>query len=146
MADCNLTSHSMIYREELPIGCPPDDAIELDYVVVLRLIQSQTIDTIQPDEFDSHAKLGKVPPKDMCGCRWSSCSVFRDGDGKHLPKAMTKLPVVKKKNFTHVAVVEITKNSGRLKEASSGNGHFDLWMYFGFDIVGSVKEVRKIEQ
>lgn len=132
-----------IFREELPPGCPPNDAHDTSDMEVLRLVRSEVI---QPDAFDSHAKLGKHPPKSVCGCRWASCSVFKSEQGKHLPSAMTKLPMIKKQGFTHVAVIKLDGNAGKFKESASGNGHLDLWMYASFSPLLAVSAVKVIER
>lgn len=143
MDNISQTLPMTAFREELPPGCPPDDAQDTFDMEVLRLVRS---DTLQSDDFDSHAKLGKQLPKNVCGCRWASCSVFKSDQGKHLPNAMTKLPLVKKKLFTHVAVLQLDANSGKFTESKSGSGHLDLWMYAGFSPLQAVTEVKVIER
>ena len=140
----NLSNASLLtgYREILPDGCPPNDAMDTCEMSLLRLVPSAS-----PTEadFDSHAKLGKVLPKGVCGCRWASCSMFKAIRGEHIPVAITKLPKVRNKKLTHIAEIRIDQNSGKFKEADTGNCHVDLWMYAGFDPMSAIKGIREIQ-
>lgn len=140
----NITAQGVTetYIEELPDGCPPDDAVDTDDRLVLRLVPS---DNVQIEDFHSHAKLGKSKPKDICGCRWASCSVFNSPDAQHSPNAMVKLPRVRNKALKFVAELALNPSSGKLKDAPTG-GHVDLWMYDSFDPIKAVVDVREIER
>ena len=135
------TSLAATYRESLPDECPPGDALDTCEMLVLRLVPSESP---TEQDFDSYAKLGKEPPKDMCGCRWASCSVFKASQGEHIPAAMKKLPAVRKKLLSHIAEIKLDSNAGKFKSSATGNGHIDLWLYASFSPSSAITTVREI--
>lgn len=123
----------------LPENCPPETALEVVEMSVLRLVSS-----IEPpsDAFVSYAGLGKKRLPNTCECQFASCSVFKCESEKETYRfeALTSLP--KFKHMPFVAKVVLSHNSGRYKNGH--NGHIDLWIYDDIDIFSCIREVRKI--
>lgn len=119
----------MDFLEDLPAGCPPDDAKDCELPEVYRLLTS---DQVSSEDFLSQAALGVNPPKGMDLCRWASCSLVLDA------KIQKKLPKFKD---THHFAAMLRVPAGAGKSRKSGKNHYDFWCANEFDITGSVVEV-----
>lgn len=123
---------NLTYLEPLPPQCPPNDALDVAWDAVYRLIDSS-----QPgaDAFKSYAALGDPMPLNFTDhCRWASCSLVLD-PGKQKKYA-------KFKNTHHWAArLKIPQGSGKSK---SKNNHIDFWCYADFDMHAAVEAVESV--
>ncbi len=127
------------YAESLPDQCPPSNAINTDERMVLRLVKNSHF---SESDFYSHAKLNKPLPKDVCECRWASCSVFSLPEGKHVAQAISKLPKVRDRKY--VATIKLSPIAGKMEISSSRRGHIEFWMYDSFNLKDSICEVKEL--
>lgn len=124
--------------EDLPAGCPPCGAKDIELTGVYRVV---TCADPTEDEFKSHAarKLRLRPP--ATPCEWASCSLFGSRD-----KAVDIAGKLPKPRFSnpHLAVLNIDLGDGKsLVNARSTHIHF--WAAEGFDPLGAVVEVEKVD-
>lgn len=117
------------YKEPLPPGCPPPAATEQEIPKLIRFVRSNPP---TEDDFRSHAALGKQCPKQVCPCRWASCSFFDS-----IRKELLKLP--RFRNFSHAAVIRVSTADGKV--VAGAQGHYDVWAYTHWDILGAVYDV-----
>ncbi|UWQ55107.1 hypothetical protein [Leisingera caerulea] len=120
------------FLEELPVGCPPDDAEDGLLEEVWRFHQGVTP---KPEHFFSHAKLGKNNHRNVCQCVFSSCSLFKTKRARQ----MAKLPFFKKKMASEL---KIPAKSGKFLQGR--DGHVDFWMYTSFDPLASILRTEKL--
>lgn len=126
------------YKEDLPDGCPSKDAVDPGDMGVLRLVKGQKV---TESDFYSYTRLNRPNLNGIPQCRWSSCSVFKQGKGESLSDKYRFLPKLKLK---YVVVLELNNESGKIFEGK--NGHIDLWMYKEFDPVSSASIPVKVQK
>lgn len=119
------------FREGLPNGCPPVDAIDLAYEAIVRFLPANPP---AQDHFDSHAAKGKPRPKSINPCVWASCSFLRDKATalKYLPKI--------RGNYKLLALLTIPKGAG----LSKGDKHIDFWFFESFDPLCAITDIESI--
>ena len=125
----NALETTLDFAEQLPEQCPPADASDVELEEVYRLVRSKNVDI---EVFKSHAALGKVPPKGMDLCRWSSCSLLLDGK-------RSKLPALKDCDWA--ARLVVPKGAGMSKQKKN---HVDFWCGKHFSLEGAVVEVVRL--
>ncbi|WP_331297445.1 hypothetical protein [Methylobacterium oryzae] len=107
----------------------------MSYPSLWRLVAAQQV---AADDFDSHAKQGKMPPnKSVDLCRWASCSFFTS---KARLQDLVALPKMRAK-YSWAAEVSVPTGAGVSK---SHNAHVDLWMWASFDPVSAVVAVAQV--
>jgi len=124
----------MVYREELPVACPPETACDLARNEAYRLLPSVPA---LIDHFESHAAKGKPMPPDMDPCRWASCSLCGDMEAVQKKLKLKSL----RRSITHVAKMKIAVGSGMLHIKG---GHIDFWMYDTFDPISAIVRVTRV--
>jgi hypothetical protein len=134
-----VTVSDIEWRESLPDRCPPDDASEPAGQTLIRLVVGETPGQC---EFASHTALGIPCHDDSLLCEWASCSMFLPSYEKHRIKGLLKYRRLKKK--THVAFVQIDKDSGKVQIKDSK--HVDLWMFKSFNPVDNIVKVIGVDQ
>lgn len=125
----------MNFRENLPEQCPPDDAADVSYSSLWRLVSAQEVCA---GDFDSHAKLGKVPPnRSVDLCRWASCSFFTNKAGVQNLVALPKM----RAKYSWAAEVAVPVGAGVSK---LHNSHVDLWLWSSFDPLAAIVTVAQV--
>lgn len=120
------------WAEPLPPLCPPNDAADVEWELIYRLIDAAVPSA---NAFASNAALGMTPPEGMDECRWSSCSLVFD------PKRQKKLP--RFKNTHHwAAAVKVPVGAGLSKQSSKN--HVDFWCRAAFNVHTAVQNVVDI--
>lgn len=127
------------YREALPAGCPPADAVALSEQIVLRLIP---FDPACAEDFASNAAKGKGCPKRADPCRWAACSIHREDTPRERIKDLAKLPNLAHMRF--IAQVLIDERSGTAKPWPNDEHHISLWMYAAFEPHRSVQKLEPL--
>ena len=123
---------AMKFKEKLPLACPPAESVDVELSDVWRLLNKLEVDE---KEFLSHTALEKENKRNICACRWSSCSLF---EGEQNVNEMVKLPLYKR--FAARAQLKIPQGSGlSLKKKN----HIDFWAFDAFDFVLAVEKVVK---
>lgn len=121
----------MPYREQLPKGCPPSDATEVQFVtVVYRLISKAGPGDL---DFDSHTKRGIAKPEHN-PCNACGLSVYKDANDVS-PENL--LPGLKKKK---VCKVVLNKGAGHLKQTYKPS-HHTWWPYVDFVILDACEVI-----
>jgi hypothetical protein len=121
----------MPFKEELPLQCPPEDAVEDAIAVAYRMVYANPP---TEDDFKSKKALGHLfTGDDECG--FASCSL-----NANLMKAqrLAALPKPREKGAM-VAKVSIPAGWGMWKQNSKKHIHY--WMYDVFDHTKVVLEV-----
>lgn len=127
-----------MYCEVLPPSCPPADASEHDLQTVFRRIDSSTA---TPQDFMSHAALGKKALHPVDPCKWASCSLFRSKT--QVVNISARLP--KPRSFANfVAELNIPAGSGKWMEGK--RGHIDFWAYAAFNPLTAVSTTVSLEE
>lgn len=112
------------YKEQLPEGCPPSDAAEIEQVVFYRMVAS-----FPPtdNDFLSHKALN--PMKNFNKeCIARGVSVFVGIRGI---TDVSKLPTQQGKQ---IARLNLTAPAGRHKQTGAKNDHHSWWVYEEFDL------------
>lgn len=122
------------FLEDLPDGCPPEDATPPEAASVIRLAKDPHPD---PAHFASHAARG-LPLRGPMTCSYASCSLFFHDAGFDQLNAMRRLP--RFKNFKYAYILKVDANSG-LGLAGAGK-HLDLWMFKSFNPVSAIESVE----
>jgi hypothetical protein len=126
-----------IYRETLPLGCPPANATPLERQVVIRLVPARPA---LPEHFDSKAKEGqtngKKPPRRCTPCIWAACSVFMPPLRPERIEGLLKLPNMQQMKFAARFVID--EKSG-LALVTVETGHISLWLYRSFNPLGAIE-------
>lgn len=107
------------YKEELPDGCPPLDAEEINSVVFYRLVA--TLPPTDQDFLSLKALNPSKPQRHECEAR--ALSVFVKLEGAH---AALKLPTQRGKK---VAKLTLGSNTGKHKRTFSREHHHSWWVY-----------------
>lgn len=102
------------WAEELPEGCPPEDAFDASGQVLYRFVKTNPATMF---DFASHAALGLTKSPTQCGSR--SVSLFAS---LSRCQAMRDLPRFRGNG---IAELELPVGSGVLKEGK--NSHHDWW-------------------
>lgn len=121
-----------MYREELPNGCPPEDADQTqDEQVVYRLV---TADPPVDDDFKSHFLLN--PAKDYRGheCIASGLSVVPTVEDA---QSLTSLPALRGKLPCKVT---LSAEAGMIKQTRAAP-HHTWWPFADFDILACCEMV-----
>lgn len=130
----------IVYKEALPLNCPPVDASPLINQPVLRLVSSAHPTA---KDFLSYAALGKPlnEDSDIDDCCHASCSCFLYNPKLDRGKSFRKLPKLAKRKF--VAILNLDTNSG-VAQVKHASGHVDLWMYASFDPLAAIQKVEAL--
>ncbi len=120
-----------IYAEDLPIGCPPSDAVQLNGIFY-RLVES-----IPPTETDFWSLRKLFPLKsfktDECIAR--ACSIMTTFEDC---TALKKLPNQRGKQ---VIEIHLSDKSGVGKKTGKNPSHISWWRAKDFDPILSYREV-----
>ncbi|WP_407193222.1 hypothetical protein [Bradyrhizobium sp. STM 3566] len=124
----------MVFKERLPVNCPPSGSHQNGHQGVYRLCSTNP--PTATDFLSAAAKNEPAPPVvDLC--RWSSCSLFTD-----LATVKKKRSTFKKlQKYGFAAVMTIPPKSGHSEQA---NAHIDFWMFDTFDPVNAVTKVETL--
>lgn len=122
-----------IWAEELPDGCPPEDAIPPNNEVYFRLVES-----IPPTErdFHSHKKLYPNKPYRVGKCQALSCSLY---------SSLRNCRNLTKKNIhSHKKIVQLIlpPESGVIKQMGENRTHFSWWRFKDFNVIDFCVEVE----
>jgi len=115
-----------MYREELPEGCPPPDAIEIENEWIGYRFVSGT--SPAPEDFDSHFR--KDPSKrypDPCIAK--ALSLEAD-----FAQARKRLELPKFKNGS-ICQVTLDRGAGRIKQTGASRTHYSWWPYNGWGVI-----------
>lgn len=126
----------MVYLEELPLKCPPDDAVNGELDPVYRLLPA---DKPEIEHFYSHQKLGRGLPNGVDLCRFASCSLF---SCETAARAVASIPKLRSK-VTHIAAVKVDAADGVFLH-NTKTKHVDLWPFSTFDVVKAVVGVKPL--
>jgi hypothetical protein len=137
VAESSGHTASNSWKEQLPDGCPPKEALAPSKRVVLRLVAT---DPVCADDFKSNAALGtKKKPRKMDLCRWAACSVFAEDTPPEVIEGYAKLPNLLHMKF--VAHIEIDEAAGVLLPHDENPKHISFWIYGTFAPHGAVKKL-----
>lgn len=124
----------MAYREPLPAGCPPDDAIEITgRSIVYRLVQYNP-----PVDDDFRSQLAEKPDmtlNNVTECQARGLSVFADNR-----EAMRRAKSGRLKGRM-LCEVTLDQGSGRILRTGKRNGHQTWWPLADFDILANCRVV-----
>lgn len=124
------------YKEELPDGCPPLDAEEIQSIVFYRLVESHP-----PTEKDFLSLKALDPSKNHklheCEARAVSVSVELNG-----AVDLLKLPTQKGKK---IAKLNLGENSGMHKRTFNRAYHHSWWIYSSCDPLSYCQAVQMDE-
>lgn len=120
----------MKFRETLPSECPPASATDDGYPTAYRFVLSAAP---AMSDFASHAAKGLLPSPSCDPCKWASCSMYAS-----LATVQKKRKLKSLQKYPYVAVLEITKGSGKL---AVQNEHIDFWMCDTFDPISAINEL-----
>lgn len=121
------------YKEELPDGCPPLDAENVQNIVFYRLVKSHP-----PTEEDFISLKGQNPTKDYNSheCEARALSVFVELSGA---LEVLKLPTQKGKQITKL---KLGSNSGKHKRTFTRQHHHSWWVYSSIDPLACCETVQ----
>jgi hypothetical protein len=113
------------WDEELPPGCPPDDAWEPNGSIFFRMVES-----VPPNDRDfwSHRRLWPNKQFSVSECRARSVSLFERIDDC---AKLLKLPLHRDKS---VVKLRLSSGSGLVKQ-TGGYSHHSWWRARGFQVV-----------
>jgi len=116
-----------IYYEQLPEGCPEDDAKPANNQKFYRLINGNTANDV---DFYSHKKLEIWPGafKDVSECIASSVSLWRDFN------ACLRVQKLAKNKDKKVAEITLENNDGKIKQTGNNIDHYSWWRADSFKI------------
>lgn len=124
----------MIFRETLPPGCPPREALHLEGTKVFyRLVR-----TIPPSDCDFHSRWREKPEqrgnwrRQGEECKVKGLSIFKRAKSAQYA---TKYPDLQDRV---VCRVEVTPRSGPVTQG--GSSHRTWWPYKDFDILSQYHE------
>lgn len=123
-----MMSEEVSFREDLPEGCPPYDAISVkDGTVLYRLVSSNPPTDA---DFDSwRAQNPRTPcPGGLCECRARGVSVHDD------VQVSEKLKKLSKFRGSEVAKLVLAGDAGKIKK-TGGKAHYDWWPFADYDII-----------
>ena len=123
-----------IYRDELPPGCPPEEAKEITTeTICYRLVRNDP-----PTDEDFRSQRTLEPNRDfgVSECRAKGLSVFmqpRDATGA----------ANRSRNLRGAKVAQLTLNtgSGYIKKIG-GRSHHTWWPYKAFDILANCEVIK----
>lgn len=127
----------MDWLENLPPGCPPGAASDIELLGVYRVVTS---DKPTGEDFQSHAAR-KVPLRPTATpCDWASCSLFLSRD-----KAIEIAGKLPKPRFSnpHLALLTIAPGDGK-SLINKRSTHIHFWAAKDFDALGAVVTVEKV--
>jgi hypothetical protein len=138
-----VTEHlAIVYREALPLDCPPADATSLERQVVIRLVPTQPA---LAEHFDSKAKEaqtnGKKPPRRCPPCIWAACSVFVTPLRPERIADLLKYPTMQNMRF---AVRFTVDESSGLGLVTIETGHISLWLYRSFNPLVAIQSYEAL--
>lgn len=116
------------YREELPEGCPPDDATDIvGETVVYRMLDSNPA---TDKDFDSWRTLNPDSecPDGVCECRARGVSVRNE---EAASRRLQKLPKFKN---CFIGKLTLDVGAGKIKK-TGGRAHYDWWPFANYDIL-----------
>lgn len=123
----------MSYAEQLPANCPPGEADDVQHQTLYRLLRTGQA---APEEFHSHAALGRRNRTNVDPCSFASCSLLAD-----YQKYLDDIPGLRKAH-THVAKLSIPNGYGKSKAKNTkGNVHVDFWCFHGKSLQECVVEI-----
>ena len=118
-----------IYREELPDGCPPQDAKEIvDEIICYRLVHHEP-----PTEEDFRSQRALQPNKDfeVPECQARGLSVFmKPSDARKKARRSRNL------RGTKVAKLTLTHGAGYIQKTGR-NSHHTWWPYKECDVLAN---------
>lgn len=117
----------MRFREELPPGCPPDEAEEINQPrVVFRLAR-----TLPPSEDDFMSQRAEKPERSFSGvseCKARGLSVHADRADS---ERAAKLPALRGR---HVCRLLLSAGAGRILQTGKPS-HHTWWPYANYDVL-----------
>lgn len=121
------------YKEELPDGCPPQDAEEIKSIVFYRLVKSHP-----PTEKDFLSLKALNPSINQKSHECEACAVSVSVE---LIGALDllKLPTQKGKQ---IAKLSLGNNSGKHKRTFNRAHHHSWWIYRSFDPLACCEAVQ----
>lgn len=121
------------YKEELPDGCPPPDAEEIQNMVFYRLVNSHP-----PTGEDFTCLKAQNPTKDQKSheCEARALSVFVELSGA---VELLKLPTQRGKQ---IAKLKLGNNAGKHKRTFTRQHHHSWWIYHSFDPLACCEAVE----
>ena len=118
----------MSYREPLPDGCPPDEAVEIvEQREVFRLVRNRT-----PTEEDFRSQRAERPGRVFHGvteCQARGLSVHGE---RHDSERARKLPNLRGR---FICLVRLEAGAGRVQQTGVPS-HHTWWPRANFDILG----------
>lgn len=115
------------YREELPDGCPPSDAMIIrEQFIVFRLVEG---DNPTPRDFDSQRALKPHARFNVCECRARGVSVFTD------PADLLNVKRTQRYRNRRRCRVSLGPGAGKIKNDSGRGSHHCWWPYAEYDIL-----------
>lgn len=127
-----MTTHG-VYRDKLPYGCPPHDAVVIkDSVVVYRLVKT---DPATEKDFQSWRALNPHinRPSHVDECTACGVSVHNKYDAV---RKMAKLPKFRNR---FPAKMTLTKGAGTIKQQGKDRAHYTWWPMAAYDILATCK-------
>ncbi len=128
-----------MYKEKLPVNCPPKSAVENDIVILYRIFQGNRLEA---SEFIPYNRLYPNNKRFQQMCDAFAISFYTDYDS-----ALNKYQEIlsKGKKMGHfIAKLQIRSKSGKLK-INSRTGHCNFWFYECFDIYNDIECLEIIE-
>ena len=123
------------FRETLPKGCPPGDALLPEAgAVVYRLVKTNPPSA---SDFDSWRKKhpGAPLPSGVEECVARAVSTHSDSTR---PTGLQKIPKFKK---TMLCRITLDGAAGKIKK-TGGNAHYSWWPFAAYDILASCEVIR----
>lgn len=114
----------MKWFEQLPAGCPPNDALECDGIFY-RIANANP--AVHSDFFSQRKMFPNKVFADVDECIVRSLSVFNNLEST---KQRLKLPKFRK---AHIAMVSLVNTDGKIKK-TFGESHYSWWRSADFDV------------
>ena len=122
----------MPYREPLPDGCPPDDAVEITVPIKLyRLVKTMPPTT---EDFRSYGDLRPNDDFDGRECKARGLSVYSARASAERRSRAS--------NFQGQQVCELTLGFGAGKLQKTGGAHHTWWPYAGYVVPTEIGPVQ----
>lgn len=125
---------TIIWAEDLPDNCPPDDAFKPENGEFYRLVAS-----FPPSEEDfcSHRKLYPHKKFNASECVMRACSIISTFERC---KSLSKLPLQRGKIIVKFI---LTPSAGLIKKTGGHSDHYSWWRLREFDPIPICKEVEE---
>lgn len=127
----------MDWLEDLPAGCPPCGAKDVELLGVYRVV---TTDKPTEGDFQSHAARNVPLRPPATPCDWASCSLFISRD-----KAIEIAGKLPKPRFSnpHLALLNIAQGDGK-SLVNQRSTHVHFWAAKDFDTLSAIVGVEKV--